>query len=154
MVANLSGKAQEVTIALEAEELQLGATPDVTDGSPPVPILTFLGEPTGVLSLAPDESKTAVFQVRTRDIPGAAHLLVTAKAGALLSKEELDIPIQAASSDVREIKRRALDGGTNDLLADYDGWLDGTDRTTLWVTSNPYAQAMTHLRYLVRYPFG
>lgn len=154
MVANLSGKPQDVTIALTATNLVRGAIPDVSDGSPPVPVLKFLGEPTGRLQLGVDESKTAVFQVRTRDIPGAATLEVTAKAGALVSRETLDIPIQAASSELREVRRRALDGGTNVLLADYDGWLEGTDRTTLWVTSNPYAHAMSHLRFLVRYPFG
>ncbi len=154
MISNQSGKDQEVTIKLEATELQMGATPDITDGSDPVPVLSFISKDSGVLSIAAGEAKSAVFAVKTRDIPGAAHLLVTATAGKLYSKEELDIPIQTHASDSREVFKIPLHAGKHDLHTHFDGWVGGTDRTTLWVTSNPYAQAMTHLRYLVRYPYG
>jgi len=154
MVSNQSGAPQRVTVKLEATELQTGATPDVTDGSPPVPILTFLGGREGTLELAEGEAKTAVFRVKTRDLPGAAHFLVTAEAGALRSKEALDLPIQVAATEITEIQRVSLKEGTVDLTGRFDGWMPGSDRSTLWVTANPYAHAMTHLRYLVRYPYG
>ena len=154
MVSNQSGKDQQVTVQLDATELFVGAEPDITDGSEPVPVFTFLSKQSGVLSIAAGEAKTAVFAVRTRDVPGAAHLLVTAKAGSLYSKEELDIPLQTAASESRETFKVPLHAGSNDLAPHFDGWVGGTDKTTLWVTANPYAQAMTHLRHLVRYPYG
>jgi hypothetical protein len=154
MVSNQSGQDQEVTVQLEATELFTGATPDIGDGSDPVPVFTFVSEQTGVLQIDAGEAKTAVFSVRTRDIPGAAHLLVTATAGPLYSKEELDIPIQTSASESRETFKMSLQAGDNDLMPHFDDWVGGTDKTTLWVTANPYAQAMTHLRHLVRYPYG
>ncbi|RYZ35964.1 MAG: hypothetical protein EOO71_33545, partial [Myxococcaceae bacterium] len=34
------------------------------------------------------------------------------------------------------------------------GWVPTTERTTVWVTNNPYAKSLQHLSYLVRYPYG
>jgi alpha-2-macroglobulin len=41
-----------------------------------------------------------------------------------------------------------------DLLPPLQGWAEGSDRTTIWVTGNPYAESLIHLRTLVNYPFG
>jgi len=154
MVSNQSGRDQEVTVRLETSELFMGAEPDITDGSPPVPVVTFLSKDSGTLKIKAGEAKTAVFAIRTRDLPGAAHFLVTATAGKLYSKEELDLPIQTTAGDTRETFKMPVTAGVTDLTPQFEGWVGGTDTSTLWVTSNPYAQSMTHLRHLVRYPYG
>ncbi len=154
-VSNTTDRPQTVEVSLTATELATGAKPDVTDGSPPIPILTFLGAPKGTLRLEPGASKTAVFSVRTREQPGAAHFEVIAVAGRHRSREEIDLPILPAATETREVSRVPLTGGRVDLAAAIGSdWLEGTDTSTVWVTPNPYAQAMGHLRYLVRYPYG
>ncbi len=153
-VTNTTDARRDVVVRLEATELQRGAKPDVTDGRPPVPVLTFAGPPEGTLAVEPGASETAVFEVKVRPTPGAAHLLVTASSGALRSKEELDLPIQVAESEVREVRTFPVTGTSTDLKPATAGFVEGTDRSTLWLTANPYATSLTHLRYLVRYPFG
>jgi uncharacterized protein YfaS (alpha-2-macroglobulin family) len=154
-VTNTTRAAKDVLVKVEATELQVGAVPDVDDGLPSLPVLAFVGPAEGTLHLEPGEAGTAVFRVRARSVPGAAHLLVTATSGNFRSKEELDLPIQVARTAVREVKQLLVQGTASvDLLPLYQGFAEGSDVSTVWLTANPYADSLTHLRYLVRYPFG
>ena len=45
---------------------------------------------------------------------------MTAKAGSLYSKEELDIPLQTAASESRETFKVPLHAGSNDLAPHFD----------------------------------
>jgi hypothetical protein len=44
--------------------------------------------------------------------------------------------------------------GTLDLSQYLQGWQPTSERSTFWVTTNPYAESFQHLSYLVRYPYG
>lgn len=153
-VTNTTSSKKDVVVRLEASELHRGAVPDVTVGDGLPPPFTFLGAPEGTLSLAPGASQTAVFRVRVRSAPGAARLLVTATSGKTVSREELDVPIQVARSEVREIETLAIAGARVDVKPVLAGWVDGTDKSTVWVTTNPYAESLTQMRHLIHYPYG
>ena len=34
------------------------------------------------------------------------------------------------------------------------GWLPTTERSSIWVTTNPYGETFKHLSHLIRYPYG
>lgn len=156
MVTNLSGKAQTVTVRMAVEDL---ARPedtllvDVAPGARPR-AAGLAGAQEGKLALAPDVQGTVVFRLRGDHAPGAVRVKVEARAGSLSSTETLEVPVVLAEPEVEETHRIPLDAATVDLAPLLADWKDGSDRTTVWVTRNPYAEALTHLKYLVRYPYG
>ncbi len=153
-VSNQSGAAQNVQVSLEVQSQ--GSPVDAAyvnlSGQGPRPSATLGGGSSGLLRLAAGARGTLVFQVAAAE-PGAVTLRVNAKAGALSSSEILDVPVIAAAPELRRTMSMAL-GGDADLSAAVSGWVDGTDRSTVWITRNPYGAAMTHLRELLRYPHG
>ena len=152
MLSNMSGAAQEVTVAVKVSELAQGAAPDQTSGTPPPPPIVLVDRPTAPLHLAVGETRSVVLQLRARQIPGAAHIEVTATAGKLVSKEALDLPIVPDAGLAHATRTMRAEEGEN--LVELGSWLPNSDRTTVWITANPYADALTHLRYLIRYPNG
>ena len=152
-LANMSGQARDVTVRLEVEDLSTLAGTQAAD---PGPVVDYLGERTGSLTLADGASGTVVFQVTARRAPAAARFRVVAESGSLQSKEELELPVMPRLPEARRTQITELDGGVVDLdkLVSAQGWMPGTDRTSFWVTTNPHAETLTHLRHLVRYPYG
>ena len=152
-LANMSGQPRDVTVRLEVEDLSTVAGTRAAD---PGPVVDYLGERTGSLSLADGASGTVVFQVTARRAPAAARFRVVAESGSLQSKEELELPVMPRLPEARRTQITELKGGTVDLdaLVTGQGWMPGTDRTSFWVTTNPHAETLTHLRHLVRYPYG
>lgn len=151
-LSNMSGSAQDVTVRLEVEDL---TTTTGVSAITPAAVAELVGSEKGYLSLDKGASGTVVFQVKANRAPAAARFRVVAEAGSLKSKEELELPVLPKLPEDRRTQRMAL-AGTVDLDAQLDGkgWLEGADRTTFWVTTNPYADTLTHLRYLIRYPYG
>lgn len=150
-VTNLSGKKQTVTLALQAENLPLAGVSEVLD---PLPPLQLLGARDGRLELADGQAGTVVFQARATRAVGAARLKVEARAGDLVSYESLEVPFAPQGPTVRRAQRIELKAGDNQVSQVLTGWVPTTERSTLWVTSNPYGEAFDHLSYLVRYPYG
>ena len=65
------------------------------------------------------------------------------------------MPFLPAGPRDREVKKLVVDGKKSlDLKGTVSGWLPGSETTTFWVTSNPYAEAFTNLQPLIRYPYG
>ena len=44
--------------------------------------------------------------------------------------------------------------GSTCAQATLQGWVPTSERTTFWVTTNPYGESFEHLSYLVHYPYG
>jgi alpha-2-macroglobulin len=107
-----------------------------------------------VLSLADGEAGQARFRLRTGSVPGAATLRVTARAGELSSTDQARLPVLSAAPRVRRVQRLELEAGVTDLRPYLLGWVPHTERSTFWVTRNPYGDVFDHLKFLVRYPFG
>lgn len=150
-VTNLSGQDRNVSVHLEAENLALAGLSTPPDGAAPVEIL---GPAEQSIFLADGASDTVVFKARARQATGAATLRVEARAGDLVSVEEADIPLLPAGPKSRIVKRLELEEGVLDLTPHLAGWLPLSERSTFWVTNNPYADAFDHLEHLVRYPYG
>ncbi len=81
-------------------------------------------------------------------------LVARARAGDLRSEEKQDIPVLPAGPRVRSVQRIELQQGEYEVSPRLRGWLPLTERTTLWVTANPYGEAFGHLRELMHYPYG
>ena len=151
-LTNLSGSAQEVKVSLSAENLPVPGLemPATSMGSP----LQMLGKNEGRVRLENGKATTLVFQARAISAVGAARLKVTAEGGGHTAFEQLDVPLLPAGARERQVKRIELAQGKTDLSQYLKGWVPTTERTTFWVTTNPYAESMQHLSYLVRYPYG
>jgi uncharacterized protein YfaS (alpha-2-macroglobulin family) len=139
----------EVTVA--AEELPVPGLRRAPGSRPPVEIL---GADSRRLQLADGASGTALFRLRAVQPVGAARLEVTASSGELVSHQSADLPLLASGPRSRRVERLELEAGTLDLTPYLTGWLPLSERTTFWVTPNPYADALQHLSYLLRYPYG
>lgn len=150
-LTNTTTKDRTVTLDVALEEIDLGLPVPATGRPPAVELVEAPGK---TPTLGPDQSDTVVFAVAARRAPAAVRLVVTATAGDLRSREELDLPISNPEPEVWEHQQLPLSAGTVDLTAALSGWKEGTDRSRVWVTGSPHARALTHLGYLVRYPYG
>ena len=154
-VTNMTGKEQDITVRLSAEELKRAAPFPGEDGlGAPVAVL---GEASQQIRLAPGEDGTVPFRVRAERAFTAARLSVVAEGGGERSTETLEIPLTSARSPERKSQRVALAPGSAaavDLERYLTGWAPGSDRSVVWLTANPYGQSFSHLRYLIRYPYG
>ena len=54
----------------------------------------------------------------------------------------------------RVVQRLKITEGTTNVSATLRGWLPTTEKSTFWLTSNPYGESFDHLKYLVHYPHG
>jgi hypothetical protein len=150
-VTNLSGKAQEVKVRLSAEDVPVpGLALPASVESP----LKLLGRNEGRVKLENGKAATLVFQAKAVKAVGAARLKVTAEGGGHTSVEQLDVPFLPAGPRERRVERVELAAGTLDLGPKLQGWVPTSERSTFWVTTNPYAESFQHLSYLVRYPYG
>lgn len=150
-VSNLSGAPQTVTVRLTAEELQVPGLQPSGDTTPP---LAVTGEERATLKLKDGAAGVVVFRAKAQKAVGAAKVRVIAKAGALESREEADVPMVPAAPLLRTMQRIELTPGTTDLAAYLKGWLPTTEKSTFWVTNNPYGDTFDHLKHLVKYPYG
>jgi hypothetical protein len=150
-VTNLSGKAQDVKVSLTAENLAVpGMAMPASMESP----LQLLGKSVGKVKLEDGKAATLVFQAKAVLAVGAARLKVTAEGGGHTSFEQLDVPLLPSGPRERKVQRLELASGTVDLSQYLQGWLPTSERSTFWVTTNPYAESFQHLSYLVQYPYG
>jgi uncharacterized protein YfaS (alpha-2-macroglobulin family) len=157
-VSNLSGEARTIDVRMRA--LSLGEpgeeiADERRDGDP------FIGEPPVAiaggrqsLKLKNGASGKVVFDLTSRVAVGAARIFVEASSGGLASREQLDLPLAPATPHSRTIQRVELAQGSTDLKPLVSGWLPTTEKTTFWVTTNPYGDAFAHLGWLMHYPYG
>jgi uncharacterized protein YfaS (alpha-2-macroglobulin family) len=150
-VTNLSGAPQEVKVLLAAENLPV---PGMATPSPAPAPLVFVGRSEGATRLADGASGTLVFQVKAAIAVGAAKLRVTARAGPFESREELDVPFLPAGPRERVVQKIEVAEDTVDLRPRLEGWVPTSERSTFWLTANPYGESFDHLKYLLHYPYG
>ena len=101
-----------------------------------------------------EKGGVVVFKGVTKRSIGAAKVRVVVSSGKLKSIEEADVPLLPASPKSRIVQTIELAGGNVDLKQYLQGWVPMSERSTFWVTSNPYGEAFDHLKHLVRYPYG
>ncbi|MCP3956726.1 MAG: hypothetical protein GY719_02620 [bacterium] len=149
-VTNLSGERRDVEVSLTAEALAASGLEPAGDARP----VEIVGTDRRTLTLDHGAGDTAVFRARAVQPTGAARLRVSARSRDIESVEEIDVPLLPAGPKSRRVQRVELAEGTVDLTGYLDGWLPLSERSTLWVTANPYGDAFDHLEHLVRYPYG
>ncbi len=147
-VTNMSGQVQEVSLNLEVANLE-SFNEDETAA-----LVSIVAPEISKVSVDLGASKTVVFKATTVASGGAVQFKVKAKAGAIESFEDLDVPILSAKPKSRVIKRVDVTADTVELKTQFDAFVPGTEKSSIWLTSNPYADSLHHLKYLVQYPHG
>lgn len=152
-VTNQSGRDGAVEVRLDTRRL---ATPldDRWVGDASAAPVEVVGPASRTLELRNGASGTALFEVRGVQGGQAATLTVVARSGDLSTRQEQDLPIEYAGADVRRVTRVPLTTGDTSLAAALQPFAAGSDRSTVWVTSVPWAAALAHLRTILHYPHG
>ncbi|MCX5746890.1 MAG: MG2 domain-containing protein, partial [Proteobacteria bacterium] len=155
-LTNMSGGPLEIELTMTSEALAIpGLAPSKTRASP----LTFAGKNTTTLQLDDGRNETVVIQARANLPVGGAKITVVAKAKGKVTfevKDELEVPFLPAGPKERVIQKIKVTAGTLDLAAQsaLKNWAPTSEKTTFWLTSNPYGESFDHLGYLVHYPYG
>lgn len=136
-VTNLTGTPTEVTVSVQA-----------TGG------IQWSGVTLKKIKLKRDEAQVVTFAGEGRVADGPAHVTVNAVTFQTSSRDEVDVPLLPNGPVTHETKAIELKRGDNDLSGALSGWAPLNERTNVWVTNHRYGREMTHLRYLVRYPYG
>src|SRR5204862_6909553 len=125
--------------------------------------LTFTGKEnaTGHVKLEDGRAETLVFAAKAAIPIGGATLRIVAKAkgrtvGTLEVRDEVEVPFLPAGPKERVIQKIKLTGTSIDLakLDALKNWQPTSEKTTFWLTTNPYGEAFEHLEYLIHYPYG
>ena len=66
--------------------------------------------------------------------------------------DEQVVPFALNRPRERRTTRVDLSKGSTTLTSVMDGWV--ADETNIWVTTNPYGQALAHASHIIRYPYG
>lgn len=151
MVTNLSGSSRDIEVRLRADTLPVPGYAPPPDAPSTVSIE---GAHLQTLQLDHGKAGTVIFRARAEAATGAAKLRVEVSSGDLESVEETDVPLLPAAPKSRSIQRLELAEGSTELTPYLDGWVPLTERSTIWVTKNPYGEVFDHLKHLVRYPYG
>ncbi len=157
-LTNHSGGPLEVSVKLDSQNLPVVGLVQRKDDAAP---LAFTGKDNGVVRIEDGQAETVMFSARATIPVGGAKLRVVAKAkgraGAFEVKDEVDVPFLPAGPKDRTLQKFKVEAGTIDLVAKataLKGWMPTSERTTFWLTSNPYAESFEHLDYLIHYPYG
>jgi hypothetical protein len=148
-VTNTTKKPAEVQVTLESDYLLGPGSAGAPAGSP-----IALRAVVDTLSLKPGESGRALFAGLVESRRGGVRIKVVASGGGNRSVVDFEMPIETAKPRVRRIRRVELEPGTTDLGPLLAGWEPGTAQSGLWVSANPHADVIDHMRFLVRYPYG
>ena len=114
--------------------------------------LTILSASDGLVPLEPGEAKTVAFQAKVQAESGTATVRIGAKSKVYSAIDEQIVPFSSNRPRERRTTRIDLMRGSNSLTSVMEGWV--ADETNIWVTTNPYGQALAHASHLIRYPYG
>ncbi|MFO0000533.1 MAG: hypothetical protein ACK559_05340, partial [bacterium] len=118
-------------------------------------MVEVVGGRQGKIQLQDGASGTVAFRLRAVQGPGAVRVRVVARSGNLRSHEELELPIASdMPEDTRTVQLPMSRASELGAVLAAGGWQTGSDTTTIWLTANPYAPALTSLSSLIRYPHG
>jgi uncharacterized protein YfaS (alpha-2-macroglobulin family) len=157
-LTNVSGGPLDVSLTLQSENVPVAGL--VMPKSGPAP-LQLVGKENTSIKLEDGRAETLVFAVKGAIPVGGAKLRVVAKAsgkaiGTLEVKDEVEVPFLPAGPKERVVQKIKVEAGANDLtkLAALKGWAATSEKTTFWLTTNPYGESFEHLKYLIHYPYG
>lgn len=148
-VTNMTGRSGDVHVRLDVDEApqggklsaeQVGGMLEVEEGL------------TRTLRLEDGAAGKVNFRVRALREAGVASVRVKASFGVIHSEDVGLIPFRPSGDLAREVSRISLQQGDNPILL--KGWVPTSETTTVWITTNPYGESFSHLKYLVRYPYG
>lgn len=141
-ISNLKGRAAKLKL-----KMALADEPSAQ--------LAFIGPAELGLDVAMDKTETAVFALRALDDDGTANLQVEVEGEEFRHIETWAIPLRPAHAQTASlVKLVANDQGLGQIRDLSRGFRAGSLDGQVWLTSNPYADSLSHLSTLLRYPYG
>jgi uncharacterized protein YfaS (alpha-2-macroglobulin family) len=156
-MTNVSGGPLDVQVTLGSTVIPIAGLSAPKHAPAP---LTFAGKDNGSLKIMDGLAETLVFRANANMPVGGAKLRVVAKAsgkaGTFEVADEVDVPFLPSGPKDRAVQKIQVTPGKLDLAAQtaLKNWMPLSEKTTFWLTSNPYGESFDHLKYLVRYPYG
>ena len=134
----LVGQAQSVDVQVAADAIDMGGDAPTSDAS-----LRFIDGDQRTLQLADGQGGVVRFEA-TALRPSALQAKRHRTCGRRWSpKQSLDVPF-SPQAPARSTRRVELKDGENDLSQHLTGWLPTTERSSIWVTTNPYGETFKH----------
>lgn len=156
-LTNMSGGPLVVDVQMDSAALVVAG---LAAPKKPVAPLTFSGKNTTQIKLENGRNEAIVFQAKANLTAGGAKITVVAHAkggaGAFDEKDELEVPFLPNGPKEKVIAKLKVPAGVTDLAAQaaLKGWAPTSEKTTFWLTTNPYGEVFDHLKYLIHYPYG
>lgn len=151
LVSNLSGAPGSIVVRLEAEPL--GPEKGGVDASADPSALLGLSPAERSVDLAPGKTETVWFDAEARALAGAVKVHARGRWGGGETSAAQTVVLRPDRPTERVSVIERVEGQT-DLLEKLGGWVEGSERTQVILTRNPYAGSARHLEYLLDYPFG
>jgi len=96
----------------------------------------------------------AMFRLKAKSFPGKGALRLAVSLGKEEFEERTELPVRPPCPRVTLTGAGKIDAGQTATLGIGAGWLKGTGRTELWLSSLPTLRMGGGLDYLLRYPHG
>ncbi len=148
-ITNTTGKEKAITINVEVEN---GGR--LAKKKTEIEALSFLTPQSVTINTKNEESKTALFKIKSLQQAGSAKFRITAKTEGFESYTTGEVPFRPSGPRETRTSIVELPTGTTELNAQLAGWIPTSEKSNIWVTTNPYGRAFDHLRYVIRYPYG
>lgn len=106
------------------------------------------------ISLANNASGTVAFDCEVIKDIGAAYFTINISGNGYKTTTTGQAPIRPNAPITTETHVVELKKGETELSGIFNGWKPQYEKTTIWITANKYADELSHLKYLIRYPYG
>lgn len=116
--------------------------------------LSVEGGKTRSINLDKNQSGVVTFVAKAMRSMGAAQFEVTAKGNGATSKDNAQIPFLPDAPVTRESTVVQIQPGKNSIMDPLEGWAPQYEKTTVWLTSSKYSRELSHLKWLIQYPYG
>jgi len=113
-----------------------------------------IGVKTTILHFDKLGEKLGILRLRTKNKTGKGHIQFIASSGDYKASSELYIDIQQANQPTTRITSHVIEPGKSWQQQIIPHGIDGSNQTTLELSSVPSLNMQKHLDYLVRYPHG
>lgn len=153
-LTNTTSETRKVDISLRAENFDTGDGTSAFAGNAQSP-LSILGPKTQTLSLPAMKSGFVQFKVRANQPFGGARLIFKAVSAELEVSDDAEIPLTSPHPLAKLESVSKLAAGKQNLNLGAKGFVAGSEKNTVLLTSNPFAAVIAeHLDSLVHYPHG
>ncbi len=136
-ITNLSGKKSDISVDIAASDT-----------------VKISSSARQKITLDNNESGTVIFDCKVIKDMGAAYFTVNISGNGYKSTTTGQSPILPNAPITNETHVVEVKKGETEISDLLSGWKPQYENTTIWITANKYVDELSHLKYLIRYPYG